>query len=128
MRTCPKCKAKYNTTSSKCRPCHNTYMKAWYKAKGYKPQLRNRDAIRAFVKKEKEKPCMDCRQTYHWFAMDFDHVRGKKTYNLSICAQKGLSLGRVKQEIEKCDLVCANCHRFRTFVRNKMKYEDFIPA
>jgi hypothetical protein len=26
------------------------------------------------------------------------------------------------EEIEKCDLVCANCHRIRTFTRKPLKH------
>jgi len=44
--------------------------------------------------------------------MDFDHLRDKK-YNISnmVCSDYGVAL---MEEIEKCELVCANCHRIRT--------------
>jgi len=46
--------------------------------------------------------------------MDFDHVRGKK---LKAVGQllTSRSLAVVIAEIAKCDLVCANCHRERTY-------------
>jgi len=46
--------------------------------------------------------------------MEFDHVRGKKLFNLS---KPPYNLKRVAAEIAKCDLVCANCHRLRTASR-----------
>lgn len=49
--------------------------------------------------------------------MDFDHVRGEKKFNISIAAVKLMSIAIVQSEIEKCDVVCANCHRERTFKR-----------
>lgn len=48
--------------------------------------------------------------------MDFDHVRGVKKYNISTAIFKNnYSVDRVLLEINKCDLVCSNCHRIRTF-------------
>jgi hypothetical protein len=49
--------------------------------------------------------------------MDFDHVRGEKLFDVSRMVGPGLSLELIKAEIAKCDVVCANCHRIRTFER-----------
>lgn len=48
---------------------------------------------------------------------DFDH-RDPKLKSFSI-SDKGVtvSLARLQEEVKKCDLVCANCHRFRTHVQ-----------
>jgi len=48
--------------------------------------------------------------------MDFDHVRGDKEFTVSKAVQRAyaLTLSRVRAEIAKCDVVCANCHRIRT--------------
>lgn len=61
--------------------------------------------------------CADCKKKYHWFQMDFDHVRGKKDRPVSEMVAQKVSLTRIKAEIDKCELVCANCHRLRTFNR-----------
>lgn len=55
--------------------------------------------------------------------MDFDHVRGVKLANVSrlIAAPTHLLLA----EIEKCELVCAACHRTRTSSRLE---EDHVQA
>lgn len=68
------------------------------------------------VRQYKEgKPCTDCGRTYHFSAMDFDHVKGDKKYSI---ARMGSSRWEVVlAEIEKCELVCANCHRVRTWKR-----------
>jgi len=44
--------------------------------------------------------------------MDFDHVRGAKVSGIAQMAFWGRD--KVEAEMEKCDLVCANCHRERT--------------
>lgn len=59
------------------------------------------------------KGCMDCGYKRHHSALEFDHVRGEKTLN--VCFSK--SIGQAKKEIDKCDVVCSNCHRIRTYKR-----------
>lgn len=49
--------------------------------------------------------------------MDFDHCRGKKLSNINAMVRNGVSFDTLKKEIDKCDLVCANCHRNRTHSR-----------
>jgi hypothetical protein len=61
------------------------------------------------------KPCMDCHQEFAPCAMDFDHVIGEKKKDVSSLT----SLKSIKEEIAKCDLVCACCHRVRTLARSK---------
>jgi hypothetical protein len=56
---------------------------------------------------------MDC--TYaDWIALEFDHRDPKEKYeDISKLMKKGY-LGKLKEEIKKCDIVCANCHTRRT--------------
>ena len=61
-------------------------------------------------------PCLDCGYFYRYFQMDFDHLEDK---NFGIA--KGVykkSLKTLKLEIAKCELVCGNCHKIRTYVRD----------
>ena len=57
---------------------------------------------------------MDCGQFYPGYVLDMDHVRGPKEGNVATLANAAISLDRLQAEIEKCDVVCANCHRIRT--------------
>lgn len=76
-------------------------------------------AISAYLRTIKEEnPCMDCETFYPFFVMQFDHVRGIKLANLSNVANRGWSLKKVQAEIDKCDLVCCNCHSIRTYYRS----------
>lgn len=67
----------------------------------------------------KDKPCIDCGTKYPPYVMDFDHKDGEtKVASISWLARRNTSsFFKIKQEIEKCDLVCANCHRQRTHDR-----------
>jgi hypothetical protein len=60
----------------------------------------------------KDRPCADCGQVFPPYVMDFDH-RGGKEFNLARVHRR--SFAELKAEAEKCDVVCANCHRIRTF-------------
>lgn len=62
--------------------------------------------------------CADCEETFPHYIMDFDHVSGKKVGNISDLAREG-SMELLLKEIAKCDLVCSNCHRHRTWMRSK---------
>jgi hypothetical protein len=59
--------------------------------------------------------CIDCGANNH-IILDFDHIRDKK-YNVSRMIHDGFSWAAIKKEIEKCEVVCANCHRIRTHNR-----------
>jgi hypothetical protein len=63
--------------------------------------------------------CVDCGITNH-IMLDFDHLRDKK-YNISRMIHDGFSWKAIKKEIEKCEVVCANCHRVRTHNRLNAK-------
>jgi hypothetical protein len=62
-------------------------------------------------------PCCDCGQTFPQCCMDFDHrdPRTKLARVPALIANSGWA--RILAEVDKCDIVCANCHRLRTHVR-----------
>lgn len=72
---------------------------------------------RAFIDSLKDSPCVDCKQRYPSHCMDFDHVKGVKRSNLSRMVHH--SQKSILEEVSKCDLVCANCHRVRTVARQR---------
>lgn len=66
------------------------------------------------VDEAKDKPCSDYGVRYPPYVMDFDHREpDRKVANIARLTTSGLVVA-VLAEIEKCDLVCANCHRERT--------------
>lgn len=58
-------------------------------------------------------PCVDCGNS-DIRVLEFDHVRGVKSGTISELWSGGMSIGRIQTEIDKCEVVCANCHRIRT--------------
>lgn len=97
---------------------------------------RKRNKVNSNVRVEKNKqiinklkmlPCTDCGLTYNPWQMDFDHLdSSQKIDNISELLCRGVSISKIKQEIEKCELVCVNCHRIRTFV--KLNEQRICPA
>jgi hypothetical protein len=70
----------------------------------------------ALVRERKSVPCMDCGVSYPYYVMDFDHRDpATKEFNISRAVGHGYSLARFVAELDKCDVVCANCHRERTY-------------
>ena len=62
--------------------------------------------------------CADCGYKVHPAALDFDHrPRTGKRWHVS--AMAGRSSVLIQREIAKCDVVCANCHRIRTYKRRR---------
>ena len=61
-------------------------------------------------------PCVDCGECDP-LVLEFDHVRGIKRLNVSDLLNRDYPWSTVLEEIEKCEVVCANCHRRRTYGR-----------
>lgn len=71
--------------------------------------------------KLKSNPCVDCSGIFPHYIMEFDHVpeRGPKKANIgTLSGSRKMTAKSIKEELQKCDLVCANCHKIRTFKRN----------
>jgi hypothetical protein len=58
------------------------------------------------------KPCADCGQTFPPRAMDFHHTNGVKEAGIGDLLSRA-SRQRILDEIEKCVILCATCHRLR---------------
>jgi hypothetical protein len=76
---------------------------------------RNRDYVRNI---KESNPCTDCKEQYHYSQMDFDHLDNKQ-HSIARLANSEASIKTIKREIEKCELVCSNCHRLRTWIRRQ---------
>lgn len=77
---------------------------------------------RALVDSFKDVPCMDCGKKYPPYVMQFDHVRGKKEFNIGTSVRHAAP--RLLAEIAKCQVVCANCHAIRTHTRRVLSGEE----
>jgi hypothetical protein len=64
----------------------------------------------------KTHPCTDCGDVDP-VVLEFDHLRDK-LMNVSWLV-RGWRWDAVEAEIAKCEVVCANCHRRRTYTRQQ---------
>lgn len=104
-----------------CRLCNSVYSRSRYQRIRPRRLEQNRNWLLATKAKllafKQTQSCMDCGNT-DWRVFEFDHTEDNKVGNVSDLL-KSWSWDRLKTEIEKCDLVCANCHRIRTWSRNQ---------
>jgi hypothetical protein len=80
--------------------------------------------LRAYVDEVKNVPCKDCGVRYPPYVMQFDHL-GDKSFTISEYARNGnVSWPKLRREIAKCEVVCANCH----FERTHQRLKERVPA
>ncbi len=95
--------------------------KRWYESNKTRQLEFNRTHkrhVKDWVSELKDKPCTDCGGRFPPVVMDFDHLpEFEKVDSISVMANHGASKKRILDEIEKCEIVCANCHRIRTAER-----------
>ncbi len=104
------------TWADKNRDYVRAYAREW--------QRRNRERTRTYTRVRARKlrafatrwklaaGCANCGFSKHPAALDFDHV-GEKKFTVG----NAPSLRRLVQEIAKCVVRCANCHRIATHER-----------
>lgn len=84
---------------------------------------KNKDLYKARDKERKEeiktwvrnyrisKVCEDCGED-RWQCLDFHHIdSSNKFLSISMMVRKKYSVEKIKNEIMKCKVICANCHR-----------------
>jgi hypothetical protein len=108
-----------------CRSCRSAYKRRHYLAnkKRYVDQARARKQVlrlkrtRYLLRYFAIHPCVDCGESDP-VVLEFDHLEGdSKSFDIghSLPYRNWRS---ILEEIEKCEVVCANCHRRRTANRN----------
>lgn len=66
-------------------------------------------------------PCKDCGEK-DVSVLEFDHI-GDKKHEVAQILRNVLSLDILKEEVAKCEIICANCHRKRTYKRQGNVYK-----
>jgi hypothetical protein len=113
-----------------CRPCRSAYGKEHYEANraryianGHaRKELELRKRFEYVVDYLRAHPCTDCGESDP-LVLEFDHL-GDKEFNVSYGIQN-IGWKRVLEEIRKCDVVCANCHRRRTAAQRGHRRTQF---
>lgn len=90
------------------------YRRDWYqrnKQRGMIAVAKRKDEMRTWLRDYKRScSCVVCGET-HPACLTFHHRNpSEKLIEVSITIQYGFAKERVLAEIEKCDVMCANCH------------------
>lgn len=133
MKTCTKCNKKkipeefrkrsknYDGLSCWCNECFREYERNKWKSskdrresnktKNKERILRNRQFIFDWLKRY---PCETCGEKDP-IVLQFDHInKNEKSHNISEMIHAGFSIEKIKEEVQKCQVLCANCHARRT--------------
>lgn len=110
---CIKSKNKDGRTAY-CKECHRTSCKKHYIDNKESYHIRNskrRKTIKEFILKYKfKKVCIRCGFN-KWWVLHFHHLdANKKDFNISRSTTQCWSLDKISDEINKCELLCPNCH------------------
>lgn len=132
MRQCSKCLNSYEDYGQRCslcRSCKQEYDREYYANKLDKNKQRDvkkkrytdrRHAIFEYLSKN---PCVICGENDP-IVLEFDHLDpSKKSYSVS--EMTNLSIKKIEEEILKCRVLCANCHRRHT--AKQRNYYKFLP-
>lgn len=118
-------KSKSDGLNTICKVCSNKMSKEYYKQNTEKQKKvvlernkRHRETLRDFMTEFLlTKKCTDC-GIKDIRVLEFDHLpEYKKDKDISIMMGASYSLDRIKKEIDKCEVVCSNCHRIRSYER-----------
>jgi|SRR5688572_17552848 len=110
------------------------YQKDWYNRnkERHTKNVRKNDAIykqncRDYITSYLlEHPCIDCGEA-DIVVLDFDHL-GNKEGNVADLLHRSASLEKIKKEISKCEVRCANCHRRKTAKAGNFYRINYTPV
>lgn len=105
--------ARKSATKMRSKPSRWTKVKA----NARRVARERRDLLQAI---KLERGCKDCGYKGCAEALDFDH-RDPATKQHNISRVKTCALKVLLAEVDKCDVVCANCHRVRTARRREQR-------
>lgn len=96
------------------------YLGSNQRAKNVQRSQRRRSDIRQKIAEIKEAVgCVDCGIKYPYYVLDFDHLTNDNKVDNIAKMVTYLPVEEILREIDKCEVVCANCHRERTFKRSQ---------
>ena len=105
-----------------CRSCNREYQRSWLSKNRETQRKRVNDNNKKLKKRNAEyicnflsaNPCVVCSES-DIVVLDFDHIDPKTKYKtISEMIRTASSLEKIIEEIAKCQVLCANCHRRKT--------------
>ena len=88
------------------RRCHNCYKKKIY---------RKRKELKQLCVDYHGDKCLDCGKSFPNPVYDFHHIEDNKDSCIGHMTHKCQSWETISGELDKCVMLCANCHRIRHF-------------
>ena len=127
---------KRNGVTHRCNDCESVYQKEYYKKNRAKRILTAKLHTEKRVKIMKDylvehlrnNPCVDCGEA-DILVLQFDHTQDKKM-NVSefVTSKRPSSFNKLKEEVAKCEIRCANCHQRKTAkTYNYWKIKYLVP-
>ena len=112
-------KDKNRYQSEEWKEYQRNYQRSWYQRHRTKRLARiyeRKAATIEYVQEIKSQlRCADCGE-HHPATLQFHHVNSEdKMFNVADAVRNGLGLDRIKKEISKCIVLCANCHAVRHY-------------
>lgn len=111
-------KARKDGLQTACKECCKSQAKNWYS--NNKKQHIQDVKKRKDVAKQKlfeylqDKKCAHCPENDP-IVLEFDHIdRTEKEHQIGTMVLKNYSWNTILEEIKKCQILCANCHRKKT--------------
>jgi hypothetical protein len=103
-----------------CRNCHSLYRKQHYLQnkdkyieKANKWNTKQKEVISKYLfAKLSKSQCLDCGEN-DIIVLEFDHINNKKI-GIAEMYKNSYSLRAIEEELNKCEIRCANCHRRKT--------------
>lgn len=106
-------KSKKSGINDECKECQKEYFRNYYKKnkeKHIKSVSKVTKTRKNFVLKiKKESGCVKCGYNKNPIALQFHHI-DPSTKKFNISEQLTCCIEKLKQEIDKCVILCANCH------------------
>lgn len=116
---------KYSKKAYKCKPCKREYDNFRHSQRmrndpSYKAKKKEKCAAYSYKLQKfiydylSSHPCVKCGENDP-VVLEFNHIKpSEKTENISSMLQRRTSLDKIKKEISKCEILCANCHKRHT--------------
>lgn len=108
-------KAKRAGCASECKECHRIIRKTYYKnnqkRESSRVRCRKKEIQQWYQEYKSTLECIECGES-HIATLDFHHRNpDEKEIMLSRVAESGWGKTRILNEMNKCDVLCSNCHK-----------------
>lgn len=121
-KTCKACWNAANRRRNEIKP-----RRKWNKESNKRSRDKYCDTVYPYlVEYKRAHPCVDCGENDP-LVLDFDHIDPtEKSVSISTAIARYYKLDAIKQEIEKCEIRCANCHRRKTAHQLNLKITKYL--